>query len=166
MLIPRTCRLVPDAAGREKNHQVILDNPPERFRRYADWFYFLHVDPIQRFLHLVGMLLGTYLYYRSALALLAQCWTLGAALLAVGAFCFYGFGVISHQIYDRGAAKSDPRYWHVTLFTVLYINFATLFGLYQWTLRRFVRDYPFVVDEWDLVEMDWSMFLAHVLRLR
>jgi len=159
VLGPRTCRLHPTAATRERNHRTLTSTPPEEFDRYWDWFYFLHVDPVQRWIHLVGMLLGTWIFWRAGGLLLEGRWLAGAALGAFGCFPFYGFGVISHNVYDKGAAESDPAYWHVTFFTVVYINLTTMLGLYDRTLRAFVARYPWVRARWDLVDVGARDFL-------
>lgn len=165
MLVPRRARLVPTKATREHAFQVIRRHPPEDFERYADWFYFLHVDPVQRWIHLVGMILGTYLFYLAYLSCLGGAWAWGLLLGVVGTGPFYGFGVLSHLVYDRGAAKSDPAYWHVTFFTVVYINLATASLQYSRTLRRFVERYPWVAREWDLVERTPGEFLRQLFGL-
>jgi hypothetical protein len=157
--------LIPTRATRDRAFRAIRRNPPENFERYADWFYFLHVDPVQRWIHLVGMLVGTYLYYRAYLACAAGAWVLGLLIAGIATGPFYGFGVLSHFIYDRGAAKSDPAYWHVTFFTVVYINVTTATGLYQRSLRAFVEQYPFVRREWDLVERTPGEFLQQLFGL-
>ena len=163
MLVPRATRLVPTRASRDRAFRVIQRNPPERFERYADWFYFLHLDPVLRWIHLVGMVLGTYLFYRGYAACAAGAWISGCLTAMVGVIPFYYFGVLSHWIYDKAAAASDPAYWHVTFFTVVYINVATASGMYGTTLRRFVDRYPWVAREWDLVERTPGEFLQQLL---
>lgn len=164
MLIPRTCRLIPTARTRQTNYEIVTRNPPERFDGYVDWFYFIHVDPVQRVIHLVGMLVGVGVFARSFLALVAARWLAAAGLYLVGVFFFYGFGVISHAIYDRGAAESDPAYWHLTLPAVVYINLCTLIGRYDWILDDLMARYPFTRAEWDLVEVTPAQLAVHLLR--
>lgn len=166
VLIPRTTRLVPTRATRDRCYRRIVDHPPERFDSYHDWFYFLHVDPVQRWIHLVGMLLGTWVFYRAALAALGGSYAWAVALWVIGCGPFYGFGVLSHWIYDRGAAESDPAYWHITLFSVIYINLATMTGQYGRTLRAFVGRYPWVAEVWELRETTAAELLAQLIGRR
>ena len=162
-LIPRFTRLIPTSKTRTLANKATLGRGVESFENYGDWFFYGHLDPVQRYIHLFGMLSGTILYLYSISTLMAQHWTLLGIQLAIATFLFYGTGVVSHFIYDKGASKSDPKYWNVTFKVVVYVNLLTLIGRYDEVLRKYVEKYPFTKEDYDLIEVDkkgiWSTIL-------
>jgi len=162
ILTPRFSRIIPYEEERSRMNSVIESSDPEKFETYADWFFFIHIDPVSRFIHLVGMLTGIYLFINCVQLLISGEYFYSIALLPVGIFFFYQFGVIGHLIFDKGSVKSDPKYWSVTLPAVIYINLLTLTGTYGLALRKHAEKYPFVIDEWQLVERS---FLENILYL-
>lgn len=165
ILIPKSTRLIPHKAQRLRINQMVNSHPPGDFESYWDWFYFLHLDPISRFIHWVGMILGFYYYYLFIVELTSVSILHSAFNLGFGFFCFYCFGLIAHLIYDKGAAKSDPKFWHITLWGVIYINLATMSGLYGKTLRAFIKKYPWAKDEWELEEKSLAQALLQIIGL-
>jgi len=159
VLVPRHSRLFPSQEFREECRQRIAAHPPNRFETYNDWFYFIHIDPVQRWIHAFGMFVGTFFF--GAMLWAWSWWSL--PFYGLGVFFFYGFGVISHKIYDRGEAKSDPKYFLTTLWPVIAINLTTVLFLYDRQLRTFVLKYPFVREAFDLVEIERSSVPSHVL---
>lgn len=155
ILQPKFSRLIPNQESRafhmERNQKFTAD----KFQIYNDWFYFIHVDPIIRWIHAVGMVLGFILYYFSAY----EWWIAGfstsvVAKFFVGVFFFYFLPLISHYIYDGGSAKSTPDRFHSTLIPVIHINLLTLTGRYDKWLRKFIQKYPFTVEAWQLEEKE------------
>ncbi|PIK13661.1 hypothetical protein [Halobacteriovorax sp. JY17] len=153
-LIPRFSRIIPTKETRELANKATLGRGVESFENYADWFFYGHLDPIQRYIHLFGMLSGTILYLYSITTLMNQDWILLITQIVIATFLFYGTGVLSHFIYDKGASKSDPNYWNVTFKAVIYINLLTLVGKYDEVLRGYVEKYPFTKIDYDLIEVD------------
>jgi hypothetical protein len=148
ILIPEDSRLFPSPEIVARNRQIILDNPPQKFASYWDWFHFIHIDPVQRWIHLIGMIIGSYFYVMIFIE-----WSLLSWLYyLLGVIFFYGAGLISHLLYDTGAAKSDPRYFHITLWAVIHINLRTLTFTYDSWLRDFLRKYPFSSEYFKLRE--------------
>lgn len=145
--------LLPNKASRdfhqERNRKFTVD----KFQSYNDWFYFIHVDPVVRWIHAIGMVLGFSLYFYSAYLLWVNGFEIKTVLtLFAGMFFFYFLPLISHYIYDGGSAKSTPDRFHSTLIPVIHINLMTLTFSYDPWLRRFVEKYPFTVEAWQLEE--------------
>ncbi len=161
-LVPRHSRLFPSPEFREEARLRIANIPKERFETYVDWFYYIHIDPVQRWVHAFGMFVGAGFF--GAMVAAWGWWSIPFYL--IGVFFFYGFGVISHQIYDRGEAKSEPKYFLLTLWLVISINLTTVLMTYDAGLRRFVAKYPFAAEAFDLIEMERSEVLSHVLGRR
>lgn len=148
-LIPRFSHFYPSSSLRETAKQIVLRNPPEKFQNYVDWFFFIHIDPVQRYIHAFGMFVGLALF---ALMIWEWSWWSGVYLI-VGSFFFYGFGILSHMIYDKGTARSSPKYFHETIWPVIEINLLTVTGGYDKKLRAFLSRYPHLSQEMDLVEI-------------
>lgn len=158
-LIPKSSRLLPSKASRQFHLERNRKYGPDKFQCYNDWFYFIHIDPILRWWHGLGMMTGIIFYIFAALDL----WVFGLGLsciikFLVGVFFFYFLPLISHFIYDGGTAKSSPDKFHSTLIPVVHINLLTLTGSYDSWLRKFIEKYPFTKDAWDLEEKKVSRF--------
>lgn len=126
----------------------------DRFEKYNDWFYFIHLDPATRWIHAIGMIIGSFLYLISAY----QVWIFGISfsvfiLILTAMFFFFFLPLISHYIYDGGEAKSTPDKFISTFIPVVHINLMTLTGTFDSWLARFIEKYPFTVEAWDLVEV-------------
>lgn len=143
---PKHTKWVMDPTTKSKNLKRVLEFGPERFESYQDYFFFVHIDPIQRFWHSMGMVVGLFFF-----TLLFYSWNIWSILFYfLGVFFFYGIGVISHAYYDGHTGKSEIKYFHITTPTVIKINLLTLTGLYQRNLNKFVQKYPFTVDAFEL----------------
>jgi hypothetical protein len=81
----------------------------------------------------------------------------------LGVFFFYVLGIISHLIYDKGTARSEPKYFIKTLPAVISINFLTSIGLYDSSLRKFCEKYPFTHEAFELIELKPKDLLPHLL---
>lgn len=148
-------RLIPSQESRAFHTNRNLNFTVDKFQTYNDWFYFIHVDAIIRWIHAIGMVLGFILYYFSAY----EWWIAGFSTSVVikfliGVFFFYFLPLISHYIYDGGSAKSTPDRFHSTLIPVIHINLLTLTGRYDKWLRKFIQKYPFTVEAWKLEEKE------------
>lgn len=158
-LIPKSTRLLPNKSTRLFHLERNRAYGPEKFQKYNDWFYFIHIDPIIRWWHGLGMMIGIILYFFAAL----DAWIFGFGMAMVtkvlaGVFFFYFLPLISHYIYDGGTAKSTPDKFHSTLIPVIHINLLTLTGQYDRWLRKFIEKYPFVVEAWNLEEKPLPFF--------
>lgn len=158
-LIPKSSLLFPNKKTRlfhlERNSQY----GKEKFQSYNDWFYFIHVDPILRWWHAIGMTIGTLFYIVAAF----DAWFIGlswavAIEIFIGVFFFYFLPLISHFFYDGGTAKSSPDKFHSTLIPVIHINLMTLTGQYDSWLRKFIIKYPFTKAAWELEERKLPFF--------
>ncbi len=152
-LVPEYSQLVPS----KDLHQMHLERqqlyPPEKFETYNDWFYFIHVDPIIRWWHAIGMMIGLLFYIIAAY----ETWIFGLGLkvmleVLIGVFFFFFLPLISHYVYDGGGTKSTPDKFHSTFIPVVHINLLTLTGRYDRWLRKFIQKYPFTVKAWKLHE--------------
>ena len=129
------------------------------FKTYNDWFYFIHIDPAQRIVHAFGMFAGSYFFIMLFLE-----WSFKSIVYyLLGVFFFYVLGIISHLIYDKGTAKSDPKYFIPTFIPVIKFNILTSLGIYDNSLRRFCDKYPFTVKAYDLVEINGFSLIPFLL---
>lgn len=163
LLIPREARFFPSKEMRIKAGRRVEHYSLDHFENLQDWFYFIHIDPAQRYVHAVGMLIGIVIYlaqllYLSELSLLSH-----LIFFSVGTFFFYGLGIVSHVIYDYGTAKSEPKNFLPTYPVVIKFNLLTLIGRYDQDLRRFVARYPFAIEAFDLIEIPKTQLLTHLL---
>jgi hypothetical protein len=138
----------------------MIDLPPTKFQDFRDWFFTIHIDPVQRWIHTIGMFIGSYFF----IIMWFQWNLLTLVYYLLGVFFFYGLGIISHRLYDGGVEKSYLRFFHKTLFYVLEINFLTLFGLYDKRLRNFLQKYPDLKNQLQLVEVSPSNFISYISR--
>jgi len=93
-------------------------------------------------------------------------WQLNTLLYyLLGVFFFYGLGVISHYIYDGGAAKSDPNFFWTTTKVVIEVNLYTILGIYDRRLRAFVNKYPFTQKAFELEEKSLKSFIFQLMAL-
>ncbi len=153
--VSKITRIIPTRESRSIHADRIAKYTPDKFQTYNDWFYFIHVDPVVRWIHAFGMVVGTFLYVISAYELII--FGFGLSFLVkffVGMFFFFFLPSISHFVYDGGGARSTPDKFHSTLIPVIHINLMTLTGKYDQWLRKFIQKYPFTVEAWKLEEKE------------
>lgn len=153
MLVPKSARLIPTAETRAFHRKRNATYTVDRFETYNDWFYFIHVDPYTRWVHAIGMMIGSSLYILSAY----HAWIFGFTMSLIvqifsGMFFFFFLPLLSHYFYDGGDAKSESKTLHSTFIPVIHINLMTLTGTYDRWLRKFIEKYPFTVEAWELEE--------------
>lgn len=137
----------PNVRAASRNRVAAFE--PAQFEKYSDYFFFIHIDPILRFWHALGMIAGIGFF-----VLLLFNWTnwyWNVVYYVLGVFFFYIVGIISHHVYDGGGAKTERKQFFDSFPTVIYINLLTATGLYQSRLRRFVEKYPFTIEAYALV---------------
>ena len=159
ILLPKYSCFFPNNLAREKARQRVLNYPPESFESYNDWFFFIHIDPVQRFIHAFGMYVGLYFFFM----IVIDWGPRSFYYYLVGVFFFYGLGVVSHAIFDKGTAKSHPKFFLSTLPIVIKFNLLTTFGQYDNELRKFIKKYPFVADAYELEEVPRNKAIQHLL---
>lgn len=160
LLIPKHTRVFPTEKSRTHAANINYQFGPSDFDSYNDWFYFIHIDPIQRIIHAIGMVIGSIMY----LIMLYE-WSLWSIIYYfIGTFFFYILGVISHIIYDKGTARSEGKYIITTFWPVIRINLLTITKKYDHDLREFVKKYPFVKDAHELIELDRDKVFTYLLR--
>lgn len=153
LLTPKSARLIPSPETKQFHRERNDKYTPDKFEKYNDWFYFIHVDPFLRWIHAIGMMIGLIMYFYSGFELWIFGMTVGVVVkFFTGVFFFYFLPLISHYIYDGGTAKSTPDRFHSTLIPVIHINLLTLTGQYDKWLRKFIVKYPFTVEAWQLEE--------------
>jgi len=147
-LVPATTRWIPNRWSRQLSRERVRDYDSSQFETYADYFFFLHIDPVQRFWHSYGMFAGIGFF--TGLFLNWNVWPLNLIFYLLGVLHFYGFGLISHLVYDGGSAKTEGRHFWDTMPTVIYFNTLTATFQYQKALKKFIRKYPFVIEAYGL----------------
>ncbi len=160
LLVPRhaTFRII-----KPKNTVAIKFNasyPEEAFDSVHDWFFFFHINPVVRFVHTFGMLVGLICF---VIAAISWNWFTFVWLL-IGSFFFYYLGGISHMIYDPDKAKVRPIHLMTGFLPVVRINMLTLMGRYDKALRQFQMKYPFTTEAHDLIEIDSRDLLTYLLK--
>ncbi len=149
LLVPKNTRFFPNHGQRLLSANRNTKYTLEMFDTYNDWFYFIHIDPAQRYLHAFGMFVGTYFFI-----LMAFYWgAISIIYYLLGVFFFYVLGILSHLLYDMGTARSSPKYFMQTFIPVVRINLLTTIGRYDQSLREFVKKYPFTIEAYDLEEV-------------
>jgi hypothetical protein len=161
-LIPRNARVIPSLVDRVRCGEIVQNNPKDKFDNIQDWFFFIHIDPVQRFIHSFGMIMSLPFYGLMFYTAISReiTWTILYYLIAT--FFFYVLGIISHYIYDYAQAKSEPKNFLATFPTIIRINLKTLLGSYDLELREFVKKYPFTVTEHELFECPKSQIIGHL----
>jgi len=142
---PRYSKWIINSEIRQQNRERVLKYDASQFDNFEDWFFFSHIDPVQRFWHAFGFVVGCIFYIT---LLFHPSWL----LFLSATFFFYGAGLISHIYYDGGAGKSEPGAYNKSTPMVLKINAWTLSGTYQKRLREFVQKYPQTQEAYDLEE--------------
>lgn len=126
--------------SREDRKEKVNDLMPSNFESYEDYFYYLHLNKNVRIMHLVGMIGGLCLLPYALYTL--KWWTFVLYFVL-----FYGFGYISHWLFDgvvsRTAAEAPWK-------SFLYATKINLLCLRPFKIKKldeeFYRKYPFVRD--------------------
>jgi len=159
ILVPKNSRVFPTKKIR---HDALIRNEKytkDLFEKYNDWFYFVHIDPIQRFIHAFGMVVGLFFFIMIFLE-----WSAFSILYYfLGVFFFYVLGIISHKIFDHGTGESERKYLLHTTYIVISINLQTLFFQYNKSLKKFVKKYPFVIEAYDLIEIPSQQLTSYLI---
>lgn len=153
LLLPRASRFIPNASHRQEGVKRNSYYRREHFNSLEDWFFYTHIDPVQRLIHAIGMVLGLLFFCLCFYSVISSPGILTFLYYILGAFFYYVSGIISHQFYDNGTGRSHPKYLLATFIPVIKINLATSFGYYDRELREFIKKYPFVKEAYDLVEI-------------
>ena len=135
--------LVPTRAARDRSRRRVQAYGPERFDSYRDYFCFGHIDPVLRWWHAIGMVIGALLFSVAVLGRRPLVFLLGVAF-------FYGAGYVSHVVYDGGAARTDRRWFLPSTKWIVEINLRTLGGRFEPLLRDLAARYPFVREAYGL----------------
>ncbi len=116
---------------------------PKEFETYEDYFYYLHLNQHVRIMHLVGMA-GGLLILPYALYTL-EWWT-----FIVYFVLFYGFGYMSHWIFDGIVSRTASEAPWKSFIYATKINLICLNPRYVKKLDRdFYNKYPFVKEVFD-----------------
>ncbi len=153
ILYPSQSRFLP---SQEIRDQALMRNSKYKLRDFEtleDWFFYTHVDPVQRMIHAIGMFIGLSFFGLCSYFLFSENWPLTALFYLLGVFFYYVSGIISHQFYDAGTGRSRPKDLITTFIPVIKINLATTFGSYDDKLRAFIAKYPFVTEAYQLIEV-------------
>jgi hypothetical protein len=113
---------------------------PSDFDNYEDFFYYLHLNNNVRYMHLVGML-GGLIFLPFAFYLM----TWWAFVVYFG--LFYGFGYISHYIFDGLVSRTAAEAPWKSFIYATKINLLCLRPNYVKKLdQEFYKKYPFIED--------------------
>lgn len=128
--------MIPTTSKRERKERLESLNPSE-FGSYRDFFYALHLNQRTQQMHLIGALIGPIFFVLSIVHL--NVW-----FFLINLFFFYGFGFLSHYLFDgvvSRTAKEAP--WGSFRFA-LEINWFCLTGKMKKIEQDFLLKYPFV----------------------
>lgn len=124
--------------GRNQRKDVINNYMPNDFETYEDYFYYLHLNQRVRYMHLVGMIGGLVL-------LPYAIYTLKWWLFVIYFVLFYGFGYISHWIFDGVVSRTAAEAPWKSFIYATKINLMCLRPKYVKELdEAFYKKYPFV----------------------
>lgn len=153
---PRRSKWIPTHADRKFAQDRVARWGPEHFETYAEYFFSIHLDPYLRFWHSIGMIVGLIMFswLISNWIFFHAGWKEDLVLYLLGVLHFYGFGIISHYIYDGGAAKTELGHFWDTTWEVVRFNTLTMTGKYQAELERFLKKYPFLIEAYDLIQIE------------
>ncbi len=123
---------------RLQRSEQINDFMPQDFENYEDYFYYLHLNQRVRIMHLIGMLGGLCLL---PYALITLKWWLFVLYFIL----FYGFGYISHWIFDGAVSRTAAEAPWKSFIYATKINLLSLRPKYMKKLDdQFYRKYEFV----------------------
>jgi hypothetical protein len=158
LLLPLHSRLIPNQVLRNKALDRNTQYKIENFESLEDWFFFTHIDPVQRLIHAVGMYIGLFFFLLMFIDFGLQSFI----YYILGVFFYYVSGIISHQFYDGGSGRSHPKFLLPTFIPVIKINLATSLGYYDSVLRDFVKKYPFVETSYELKEVPKDKYYSFI----
>lgn len=116
---------------------------PDRFETYEDYFYYLHLNWHVRLMHLVGMIGGLLLLPYALYTL--KWWTFVLYFIL-----FYGFGYISHWLFDGVVSRTAAEAPWGSFIYATKINLMCLRPSYVKKLDQdFYQKYPFVREVFD-----------------
>jgi hypothetical protein len=156
LLYPNYARFKPSQKMREKGLERNQKYKREDFHNLEDWFFYTHIDPVQRIIHAIGMFVGLFFFALCFYSLAKLNVAMTLSFYGAGVFFYYVSGIISHQFYDAGTGRSHPKFLLPTFIPVIKINLATTCRTYDSELRAFVKKYPFVKEAYELVEVPYS----------
>jgi len=161
-LIPKKARFLPSKSDRLQAEEIVKNNTVDKFENIQDWFFFMHINPVQRYVHSFGMLAGLPFYLMTVLAILNKDFISSLIYLIIATFFFHFVGVLAHIIYDNGQGQTVPKNFIAVFLTIIKINFKTITGTYDKELRRFVHKYPFTMLEHELIEIPRNRIIDHL----
>ena len=103
--------------------ELIEKFTPEDFENYEDFFYYLHLNNNVRYMHLIGMF-GGLIFLPFAFYLMTW-WA-----FAIYIILFYGFGYISHMIFDGLVSRTAAEAPWKSFIYATKINLLALQGHY------------------------------------
>ncbi len=112
---------------------------PNMFDNYRDFFIALHLNRNTAIMHLIGTLIG--------LAILPYAlYTLKWWIFLIYFFFFYGFGFLSHFIFDGLVSRTAKEAPWGSFIYALEINLFVLTGKMGSIQKRMFDQYPFLVE--------------------
>ncbi len=123
---------------RNQRKELINGYLPNDFENYEDYFYYLHLNKNVRIMHLVGMIGGLILLPYALYSL--KWWT-----FVLYFFLFYGFGYISHWLFDGVVSRTAAEAPWKSFIYATKINLQCMWPR-QMAIRdrEFYQKYPFV----------------------
>lgn len=150
--VPRDAAWWPSADVRARARTRVLEHPPERFACFEDYFFFIHIHPMNRWVHVIGMWIGLAIFGVAAWLLAVASWW-SVPVFFAGHLFFTGLGILGHIVYDgTPEARTDRAYFFKAFPWIIALNLDTMLGRYPRRLATFVERYPWVRDVWDLVD--------------
>lgn len=119
---------------------------PEQFASYRDYFAALHLNPVVRWIHAIGMFIGTAIFAFGVAS--RSVWL----VLASGS-AYYFVPLFSHLVFDGCSPRNeapDPITGHLQ---AIWMNVRTLVGSVRREEAALVRRYPFLASIYQDVQI-------------
>lgn len=122
--------------NRASRKKLLYQYQPSDFENYYDYFFYLHLNDSVKTMHNVGMITGLLL-------LPFAIYFMNIYLFVIYFIFFYGFGFISHWIYDGNVSRTAGEAPWLSFKYATKINLLALTGKIHKQEEEFLKKYPF-----------------------
>lgn len=123
--------------SRKQRKERLESLKQEDFACYRDFFFALHLNSYTQWAHLIGAISGLLL-------LAFSIYHLSITLFILYGLCFYGFGFMSHLIFDGLVSKTAKEAPWGSFIYAVEVNWLCFTGKIKKEEERFLKQYPFV----------------------
>lgn len=125
--------------SRKSRQELLYKYGPQDFENYYDYFFYLHLNNDVKNMHNVGMVGGLIL-------LPFAIYYMNLYLFIIYIALFYGFGFLSHWIYDGKVSRTAGEAPWLSFVYATKINVMTMTGQIKKAEDQFFSKYPFAKE--------------------